>query len=520
MRKFLMGSAALAAVVLPTGTANAATLFKNVIIMIADGAGYNMVDAARLYGGPLAVDNPLFRRSAISTFPLRTGVTPLPGAAGLAQDPNTVYNSASNWNTTPVDGAVNGYPRGFEGYEWNRRNAPDSANTIVSLVTGEKTYNNAVNVDGNGMPLLTLAEVAHGQGKATGVVSTVQFSDATPAAGGGAHNVSRANRQEIANEMFGAGVLDVIGGAGNPDFDNNGVARTVPNYSWISPVLWNDLKAGTNLSGFNGQGWTLLQNRAEIAAIANGTASAPEKLAMISRAFDGTQQYRGAGLTSGTEDPFAIPLVDAQPTLSELSLAALARLGTDTDGMYLLSEQGGVDRAMHANNLGRAIEGYLEFDAAVRAVIDYVNRADTAATFDDTLLIVSADHDHLLFGPDAATNPFQAVLADGPDAGLLPEHRWFSGSHSNQLVPFFAMGAGADQLIGLADQIDFFRDAQGREFGRGAYTDQAEVGRFLLSNIGTAAVPEPATWAMMIAGAGFVGGAMRRRNHKASRIPA
>lgn len=508
MKKLLLVAASTFSLAVPSG-ASAATYIKNVIIMVADGAGYNMLQSSRLFGGPLAVDAPSFLRTSVSTYPLRSGSTPIPGPAGLAQDPNTIYNSARNWDTTPVAGTTGGYPRGFAGYEWNRATAPDSANTIAALMTGEKTYNNAVNVDGNGAPLLTLAELAASRGRSAGVVSTVQFSDATPAAGGGAHNVSRGNRQEIANEMFSAGVLDVIAGAGNPDYDNNGAVRAAPNYSWISPALWQDLKNGTNVSGSNAQNWTLAQNRAEIEALAAGSsAAAPEKLAMITRAFDGAQQYRD-GLIASTDDPFATPLLDTTPTFSDLTIAALKTLNKDSDGLYLLSEAGTVDRAMHANNLGRAIEGYLEFDQGVRDVIDYINSAESLASFEDTLLLVTADHDHLLFGPDAATDPFQAVQPDGPDAGLLPEHRWFSGSHSNQLVPLFAMGQGANDVIALADQLDFYQDAQGRSFGYGNYTDQAELGRFLLDR--AAAVPEPATWAMLIAGFGFVGAAARRR---------
>ena len=52
----------------------------------------------------------------------------------------------------------------------------------------------------------------------------VEWSHATPA-GFVAHNVSRNNYAAIAQEMIDSSATDVIMGAGNPDFDDNGAAR-------------------------------------------------------------------------------------------------------------------------------------------------------------------------------------------------------------------------------------------------------------------------------------------------------
>lgn len=176
------------------GGATTAGPVKNVILMIADGAGANTLEATRLYlqglppsdprggeVGTLVVDGPGFVNTRMSTYPLDTRT--LPGSD--AQNPATVYDPAKNYDTTLVPGTTSaGYPRAFAGYEWNRATAPDSANTASAIANGHKSYNNALNVDGSGDPQFTTAELAHALGKATGVVSTVQISDATPAAGG------------------------------------------------------------------------------------------------------------------------------------------------------------------------------------------------------------------------------------------------------------------------------------------------------------------------------------------------
>jgi Ca2+-binding RTX toxin-like protein len=127
------------------------------------------------------------------------------------------------------------------------------------------------------------------------------------------------------------------------------------------------------------------------------------------------------------------------------------------------------------------IEEYVDFNDAVKSVVDWVNSDASQATFEDTLLIVTADHDHLLFGPEGGTVPYQTVQPDRNGDGV-PEYRWFGNGHSNQVVPLFAMGAGANLVPSLADQRDEVRNAQGQVVaGSGrAFTDQAEVGQLLL----------------------------------------
>ena len=481
-----LGSAVLCT--MPIVAANAAPAaipgVKNIIVLINDGGGYTVYDALRLYKGkPLVTDGAGFHRISISTYPLRIDST-TPGS--LAQDPAIVYSSAKFWDTTPVAGnsvitGYSAYPAGFRGYEYSRLAHPDSGNTATSLATGVKSYNNAINVNGAGDVQITITDLidqARAVGKGTGVVSTVQFADATPAALGGAHNIARSNGNAIAAEMFSSGKLDVIGGTGNPDYDDNGVLRAIPNYQWVSAPLWADLKNRTNTTGLNTQKWKLLQNRSDIDALAAGTARPPKKLAMIARSFASTQ-YNRASLTPPTsQQPFVTdaPKTDV-PSQRSLTLAALNTLGKNPRGFYLMTEAGAVDRAEHGNSTGRMIEELNDSNDTVQAIIDWVNRADTAATWDDTLLIVTADHDHLLYGPDAATVPFQPLVDKG--AGNVPGNRWFGPNHGTGLVPFYAYGKGAVEITALATDNDSFTGSDGTTRGYGPYTDQTVIGQVL-----------------------------------------
>ena len=481
----------------PTATARASKI-QNVIVVINDGAGPTVYDATRLYlNAPLVTDGQPFRRTFASTFPLRPD-SPTNNTPGTDdQDPATVYDSAKFWDTTPVAGpstvtGYSAYPAAFAGYEFSRFAHPDSGNTASALSNGHKTYNNAINVDGSGDPQVTIVDLlmaARKAGKRTGVVTTVEFSDATPAALGGAHNIARANHFAIADELFGNGMLDVIGGAGSPDYDDNGVLRTTPVYNWVSEPTWTDLVAGTNVSGHNAYNFNLVRERSDIQALANGSTLPPEKLAMIVKSYTSLQFNRAGDTTNPadphTKEPFTDPLRTDVPTHAELTVAALNALGRQISprgkprGFYLMTAAGAVDRAEHANNTGRMIEEEIASNDTVQAIIDWVNRADTDATWDNTLLIVTADHDHLLYGPDGATVPFQKLKNNGP--GKTPGNKWFGPNHGVGLVPLYAYGAGSRDLTALATHFDTYIDAQGRRFGHGNYIDQTEVGSFLKS---------------------------------------
>lgn len=172
------------------------------------------------------------------------------------------------------------------------------------------------------------------------------------------------------------------------------------------------------------------------------------------------------------------------PTLSSLATAALNVIGSQGRGFYLMAEAGAVDRAEHGNSTGRMIEDMIESENAVQAVIDYVNRGDTAATWDNTLLIVTADHDHLLYGPDDATVPFQPLQDKG--AGKTPGNKWFGPNHGTGLVPLYDYGKGAAEIVALANHNDSYTNGSGRTFGHGAYLDQPSLGAVLKATAGNA----------------------------------
>ena len=78
-----------------------------------------------------------------------------------------------------------------------------------------------------------------------------------------------------------------------------------------------------------------------------------------------------------------------EPGLAAMTVAAIRTLSRNPDGFVLMVESGRIDHANHNGNAFRALDETISLSDAVRAA-----RAATSA--DDTLIIVTADHSHVL----------------------------------------------------------------------------------------------------------------------------
>ena len=146
-------------------------------------------------------------------------------------------------------------------------------------------------------------------------------------------------------------------------------------------------------------------------------------------------------------------------------MAALNVLDNDPDGLFLMVEGGATDYAAHSNQSGRLIEEHLDFDAAVQAVIDWVQ---ANSNWGETLLVVTNDHETgYLWGPGSDPD-WMPIVNNGE--GNLPGMAWYSTEHTNSLVPIFAKGDAGRMLSRFAvnhDQV------------RGPYLDNTDLGKLL-----------------------------------------
>jgi len=78
-----------------------------------------------------------------------------------------------------------------------------------------------------------------------------------------------------------------------------------------------------------------------------------------------------------------------EPTLAQMTRAAIQRLSRNGQGYVLLVEGGRIDHAHHYGNAYRALTDTIALSEAVQAAAE-------ATSADDTLILVTADHSHTL----------------------------------------------------------------------------------------------------------------------------
>ena len=168
-------------------------------------------------------------------------------------------------------------------------------------------------------------------------------------------------------------------------------------------------------------------------------------------------------------EPFEASFIETVPTLEEMTQAALNVLDHDPDGFFLMVEGGAIDWASHANQSGRMIEEHTDFEMAVEAVVDWVEKK---SKWDETLLIVTGDHETGYLNGPGSDPTWEPIVNNG--AGIMPGMEWHSGSHSNSLMVLSAIGRAASLLRRYADEIDPVR---------GRYLDNTEVANVIFRSM-------------------------------------
>jgi alkaline phosphatase len=101
-----------------------------------------------------------------------------------------------------------------------------------------------------------------------------------------------------------------------------------------------------------------------------------------------------------------------EPTLTQMTAAAIARLKGDKDGYYLMVEGGRIDHAHHESRAGYALEEAVEFARAVQYAVDHTDPKTT-------LILVTADHSHVftIAGYPQRGNDILGLVVPPPGGG-------------------------------------------------------------------------------------------------------
>jgi alkaline phosphatase len=328
---------------------------KNVILMVGDGMGIATITAARIFDGQRPMD----------------GRPPAPGEENMLA-----------WDGMANTALVKTYNSNAQ--------VADSAGTASAMNTGVKTRIGVINFAANQGPEAcktpdalprTFAEMAKAQGMGVGIVTTTRITHATPAAVFGHvpnRNWEGADRAypiadrasgcaDLAAQLVGFKPgLDVVLGGGSSRFFAAG-------------------KGGMRDDGRNLiEEWQKAWPTGKFVSDAKGL-----------RALANPGVAPVFGLFNPDHVSFEHDRDDAkEPGLPEMARFALAKLEAGKaarrgKGYYLMIEGGRIDHAHHASNPYRALKEAQIFSATVAQVLKSVN-------LDETLVLVTADHSHVL----------------------------------------------------------------------------------------------------------------------------
>ena len=442
--------------------ANAAGEAKNIIFFLGDGMGPSTITASRIYkygeDGSLNMDK-LERTARIKTY----------------------SNDAQTTDSAPSMAAY------MTGVKMNNEVISMSADTVATNPGKDANGNLGINncaATGNGTSVSTILELAKAKGKAVGSITTTELTHATPAATY-SHICNRNAQYAIAAQAVpgGAGYnsalldgVDVLMGGGRNHF--------LPYDASTSAGKLGRADGRNLLTEMAAKGYTVAATKADMLA------------APTNKKFIGL--YSSKSHLEYELDRTATPPVGEganQPSLAEMTTKAMDILSQNSNGYFLMVEGGRIDHALHGTNAKRALTDTIAFDDAVKAALDKAKLTDP--TLANTLIVVTADHDHTLafngYGKrgnpildinrdyktgqptkDADGNTYTTlVFGNGPNrpnlrsnldsATVLADNylqetgvRLASETHGGGDVKLFATGAGAKAFKGTLDNTKVF----------------------------------------------------------------
>jgi len=251
----------------------------------------------------------------------------------------------------------------------------DSANSMSAYATGHKSCVNAMGVycahNKNGLAhpkVETIAELAkrHNGGMAVGVVTNTEIEDATPAAMV-AHVRRRSDYDDIVRMFYELRPEVMMGGGSGfflPKSDKAGRRKDEDNY----------------LQKFEALGYALPTTASDMKAAAGNGATRLLGLFHPSNLDGALDRHILKRATVG--------LYPDQPDLVDQTQVAIDVLSKYPNGFVLMVESGLIDKFSHVLDWERAVYDTIMLDNAVAAAKRF------AASRDDTLVIVVADHAH------------------------------------------------------------------------------------------------------------------------------
>lgn len=335
---------------------------RNVIIMIGDGMGPQQIGLLTQYA----------RHAKGSTVPNRTAA----------------IETLLNEGTVAI---VNNQPHGAL--------VADSAAAASQLATGQLAGSEMIGANYLGQRVENIVEAAHRVGKSAGLVTDTRITHATPA-GFAAHQANRESENEIALDYLDNKV-DVLMGGGLRNWVPEGANdRNSPTYAALMQMTGGAYPATSKRRDNRN---LLLEARGEYKLAFDREALAKVTDGKLIGIFADSELNDALEDAATADNPQR-----TEPSHVEMVGKALELLDKNPKGFFLMVEGGQIDWAGHNNDAGVLLHELLDFDAAVRLVYEWAKHRD------DTLVIVTADHETGSFGFSYAGRPLpEATKLEG-----------------------------------------------------------------------------------------------------------
>lgn len=271
-----------------------------------------------------------------------------------------------------------------------------SAAAATVLASGEKTKNGMVNIAPDSVRfLIPISKILHDNGYWVGIATTVSLDHATPA-GFYAHSTSRKNYYHIAKQIVSS------------DF------RFFAGAGFLKPAPQDSVPVFTLLreNGYNI--FTSIQECSNSKSLRN---------VLIQPQGKDSAQF-----------PYAIHKDKNDFTLAQVTALGIEKLSALSQPFFFMVEGGLIDWANHDNLTAEMYGEVKEFSEAIEVALEFYKEHP-----EETLIIVAADHE----------TGGALVFTDGL--------HFFSGDHTGNIVPVFAMGAGAEQFSGFYDNTEIVK---------------------------------------------------------------
>jgi alkaline phosphatase len=309
----------------------------------------------------------------------------------------------------------------------------DSAAAATAWATGKKTYNGAISVDPSGKALTYLGAEAKKAGKATGLVTTAQVTDASPAAFFSS-TAQRSLQSEIARQYLDVSKPDVILGGGEDWWYPAGNPGKFQDNPAKDPTEQSKGPAGDLVAKAKSKGYQYVSSAEQLAKAKSG-----KLLGLFSNEEMFEQRPEGEG-----------DLYEPKPTLQAMTEKALSTVSKNKKGFFLFVEEEGVDEFSHENNGEKMLKAMAALDQTVGMLRKYV------AKHPDTLLVVTGDHDcgGLTVEDTGTTDESGDGISaeDGPFTVAGSKYQfnldWTTSGHTGVPTPVTAAGYGASGLVG------------------------------------------------------------------------